>query len=387
MKHVPLTITCLFLGHLGFCQNDSLAANFAEAMEHYRIGEAIAIAEQRLSADSSNPSHTLDLVGAYTLAGLREEAIASLEAGLARDSSHTLLWFKLARLRENEDNPVAAVMAYQALFETDSTNVYFYGRAAAFARKIGFGGQARFWYERCIALEPENIDPYLNLAEAEMEMRAFYLADNRIAQALSLDSLYPKALFLAGKSANLQQDHPDADHYFAKLFASGGGTALAARYYGISLYHLQRYPEAIEMMQILIDEAPDLDFPHYYRGLCYRGMGDLAQAEIEFEKAIGKIKKDNLALYHEQLGLLYQMQEKHGEAIKQLQMARNLKSGSDQLYHLALSYEVWYADKTVALRTYEAYLEVADSSADERWNYARSRRDALVKEAHFEAEK
>lgn len=384
MKHTVFSLALLLITGVCLAQGDSLSTRFAEAMAHYRISDAVAIGAQRLATDSSHQGHLLDLVTAYGMAGMRDEAMACLEAGLERDSSQTLLWFKLARLRENEENPQKAVQAYQMLFRHDSSNTYFYGRAAAYARKIGFGWQARNWYERQIALEPANIEPYLHLAEAEMEMRAFYFADQSIARALQIDSLYPRTLFLAGKSANLQQDHTDADRYFSKLFAQGKGTALAARYYGLSLYHLKRYEASIEMMQMLIEEARDLDFPHYYRGLCYREMGETALAEKEFQTAIAKINKDNLATYHEQLGLLYQAQDKHGEAIKQLQMARNLKAGTDQLYHLALSYEAWYADKAVALRTYEAFLEVADSSEDARWDYARSRRDALMKQKHFD---
>ncbi len=383
MKNIQILGVMLLLSVVGSAQADSLSTRFAEAMAHYRIAEAVGIAEQRLAADSSHQGYLLDLVGAYGVAGMRHEAMACLEAGLERDSSQTLLWFKLARLRENDDSPMKAVEAYKMLFQHDSSNTYFYGRAAAFARKIGFGWQAKKWYEEQIALDPTHIDPYLNLAETEMEMRAFVYADQSIARALAIDSLYPKSLFLAGKSANVQQDHPDADRYFSKLFALGKGTALAARYYALSLYHLKRYPEAIDMLQVLIDEAPELDFPYYYRGLCHSEMGEPKEAEKDFQKAIANIKKDNLATYHEQLGLLYQSQGKHGEAIKQLQMARNLNAGPDQLYHLALSYEAWYADKAVALRTYEAFLEVADSNGDARWDHARGRRDALLKEAHF----
>jgi len=365
-------------------QQDSLSALFAEAMAHYRTAEAVDIGEQRLGADSSDQSLVLDLVSAYSRAGMREEAVSCLESGLAYDSTQAVLWFKLARLRENDDNPKKAVQAYHALFKNDSTNSYFYGRAAAFSRKIGYMWLATTWYEKVIGLDPDKVEPYLAKAETQMEMRAFYPADQTIARALKIDSLHPRTLFLAGKSANLQQDHTDADFYFTKLFAQGDGSALAARYYGLSLYHLKRYPESIDMMQVLIDEAPDLDFPYYYRGLCYREMGEDDLAEKAFQKAIDLIQKDNLATYHEQLGLLYQSQNKHRQAIHHLQTARNLGEDPDRIYHLAISYDAFYADKSVALRTYEAYLETADSTAEARTNYARSRRDALLKEAHFQ---
>lgn len=356
-------------------------------MAHYRISEAVAIGEQRLAADSSDQSLVLDLVSAYSRAGMREEAVSCLESGLARDSTQAVLWFKLARLRENDDNPNGALQAYRALFKNDSTNSYFYGRAAAFSRKIGYMWLATLWYEKVIEFDPGKVDPYLAKAETQMEMRAFYPADQTIARALAIDSLHPRALFLAGKSANLQQDHPDADRHFTKLFAQGDTSALAARYYGISLYHLGRYDESIAMMQILLDEAPDLDFPHYYKALAYKESGNPEAAEKEFRKAIEKVKKDNLATYFEQLGLLYQEREKHPEAIKHLQTARNLNADPEGLFHLAVSYDAYYADKSVALRTFEAYLENADSTAQDHFQYAESRRDQLIKENHFKGDR
>lgn len=366
-------------------QQDSLSTLFAEAMAHYRIQEAVSVGEMRLAADSTHTQASLDLATAYSMAGQREEAIHCLEAALALDSSQTLHWYKLARLREgNSDEPMAALQAYSALFETDTTNAYFYKRASAFARKLGMNWQAKLWQLQVVALQKDEVDPYLVLAEIDMETGAFVWADEHIRHALSLDSLHPRALFLAGKSAHLQKDHKDADDQFTKLKAQGQYTALAARYHGISLYHLGAYDASIAALQILVDEAPELDFPHYYMALSYQGKGDVENAQKSFETAIDKVKKNNLANYYEQLGLLHQSQEKHSQAIQHIQMARQLQGEPDHLFHLAISYDAWYQDKGTALRSFEAYLEQTDSSDAQKLEYASSRAKSLRKEFHFD---
>jgi tetratricopeptide (TPR) repeat protein len=80
----------------------------------------------------------------------------------------------------------------------------------------------------------------------------------------------------------------------------------AIRYAGISLYHLGRYEEAIEVLRTLSNVLNELDYPHYYMGLCMEKLGQIDMAEVQYGQAVNKALSGNLGTYYERLGLMQQ---------------------------------------------------------------------------------
>ncbi len=362
---------------------DSLRQKMNEALAKYQFEEAIDFGNAALALDSCNVGLLLQLGDAHRASGQGELALSCFIQAVAVDSLNAPAHFKLARYYENRRDFAEALATYKRLFEIDDSRAYFYRYGASLAAKMGILYDAIQWNLRSIELDPKSLAAYHALAELWIEMRGFYPADTLIAAALALDSNDVRSLYLAGKSAYLQQDYMDAVKRFRKLFDLKQGSAQAARYHGISLYHIKQYTEALEVLQELIAEASELDFPHYYRALCYQALDDPLKAEAEFKAAIAKVKVKNLALYHESLGIHLQSQSRDGDAIAHLRLAQQLDPDPEKLYHIALSYDRWYADKNMAISAYESYLHQTDSSVYERVDYASKRSNLLRREAHF----
>jgi tetratricopeptide (TPR) repeat protein len=238
------------------------------------------------------------------------------------------------------------------------------------------------YYQKTIELDSLDLSAYLGFAQYQMDGGAFYPADLLLKKALEIDSTSQAARVLSAKSAHLQDDPEDVIRLLKGRNFDAGYIVQAARYYGISLYKTDAYQDAIDALSMIPMMDPEADYPHYYTGLCHMALGNPSEAAAQFELAIEKATSPNLMMYHKMLGGAYQQTDDHKNAILHLRQAEFLGSESDLLYNLAVSYDAFYADKSIAINSFMAYLET-DTTDGERAQYARERVQALRSELHF----
>ena len=94
---------------------------------------------------------------------------------------------------------------------------------------------------------------------------------------------------------------------------------------------------------------------------------------------------DNLASYFTNLGAVFEEQGKFKESIQAYKLAYEESNDEILLYRLAKNYDVYYADKEIALKYYEKYLEKTDDSLNKKYtDYAKKRASSIKREIHFD---
>ncbi len=376
----------LFLGLIDLHSQDSTGywqEIYQESSSNYRFAEAIDAAENWARMDTSGTTALYELCSIYIKAGNHPKAMRALENLFSKDSLHIPGLNQLARLHSANQNTAAALNIYEKLMVADSTNPYYVRKAAGILLSEKKQELRTFTYmNRALELNPADVNLRIEAARFYMEGRAFYIADTLLTRALAIDSTHQVARLVAAQSAFLQNDPDDVVRLLKGVEFDAEHYIIAARYYGISLYNLNEFTNAVEVLKTIpmIDEK--VDYPHYYIGLSYIGLGMTTEAIQAFKMAIEKATSPNLTIYYEQLGQAQKSTGQHEKAIVSLRQARFLNEDKDILFKLAESYDAYYADKTIALKMYAHYLE-ADTTENENTIYARSRMEEIGKELHF----
>lgn len=130
----------------------------------------------------------------------------------------------------------------------------------------------------------------------------------------------------------------------------------------ITLFELGRYDAGIELLEDIVERAPELTAPRIDLGIAQHRAGNLEAAETNLRKALDS-SPDHL-VGHNELGIVYRKTGRFQEARKSYEAALAVYPG----YHLArrnlaVLCDLYLSDLDCALEHYEAYM--ATVSEDE----------------------
>jgi tetratricopeptide (TPR) repeat protein len=126
---------------------------------------------------------------------------------------------------------------------------------------------------------------------------------------------------------------------------------------GLCSWKLKDYDNAKEYLHQALNLDKEEKSTYYYLGLLYMDLKEYTRAKHNFTMAILKEKPD-IDNEHYNLGLIAQIEKKPKEAIKNFKKSYyNNQRNHKALYELAIMTDLYYKDKTIALKHYENYLE------------------------------
>ena len=275
-------------------------------IETHQYREAIAPLERLQAKSPSDFSLRIALIESCLKAGLNDRADRQIQESMKTPNRSPEEELDLARLLMDNKQPDAARWVLEQAVQAAPNLAEAHAGLGLALTDLGRYQEAEKELDRARQLSPGSADYAM-----------------RYAEALLLSKQYSAVLD------------------FLKSVQDRFGRLPEYRYkYGLACYGLSEYVSAIDDLEGLVRDYPNLDRAHYYLGHSYSATGDLAKAEAQYRKALALNPQD--AAYYAALGhtLRRDSEEKTDEAIEYLQKALQMDP-SDTLSRedLALCYE------------------------------------------------
>ncbi|MFD1215570.1 tetratricopeptide repeat protein [Microbulbifer celer] len=135
----------------------------------------------------------------------------------------------------------------------------------------------------------------------------------------------------------------------------------------VQLIQGERYPEAIELLQSVVDREQRLSAPYVNLGIAYYRSGDQKQAEEAFLEALRAAPLDPVA--SNELAVLYRRQGRFDEARTTYEEAlQNNPENLPLIKNLGILCDLYLQDVNCALAQFQQYLKYApDDSKVSIW--------------------
>ncbi len=364
--------------------NDSdFYRQFSSAMENGQIQTAIVIGEKWKLNESENINAYYLTAKALVKKGRKKDAIKNLNKALEIDSTHVPSLLASAELLKASNGD--ALELYEQLIFINPTNAYFYREAAESAVQSQKLDKALAYYSLAYQNDSLDLITITGFAKLLVDFKQYSDADSILSRALELDPSNRFSRLTKAKLAFDSENWEGAIEWLDPLMIDNP-PLMAMRYQGISLYQLGRYQEAIDILRLLSNSVNELDYPHYYMGLCMEKLGQTDMATVQYGQALNKALSGNLGTYYERLGLMQQASGNHKEAIESFLMAKHFSARNILNFHLAKSYDVYYQDSKPTLEMFETFIAQEDTLQSPEKTYAESRVAQLKKDRHFEGQ-
>lgn len=357
-------------------------SRYSAAIESGQFQSAISIGKEWKQEMETDVNAYYFYAKALAKKGRRKEAFDNLKQALVIDSTHVPALITYAELSKQHSN-ADALATYEKLIGINPSNAYFYREAAESAVEAQKFDKAIAYYSLAYQLDSLDIITVTGFSQVLLDFRQYDDADSLLNRAIHLDPSNRFARLTKAKLAMANEKWQEVLDWL-EPFMPNNPPLTAMRYAGISLYQLGRYEEAIETLRALSNTVNELDYPHYYMGLCMEKLGQFDMASVQYGQALNKALSPNLGTYYERLGLMQQETKKHKEAIDSFLMAKKFSGRNILNYHLAKSYDVYYEDQKMALDMFEAFVAQEDTLQSREKEYAENRVNQLKKERHFE---
>jgi len=311
---------------------------------------------------------------------------------------------KLAKVYNSNGNTAKAIQYYTEIVEKDTTNYLLLYKLGKLYTKTEQFKKARIIFDKLIAFEPNNANFLYQKALLETNI---YERGNLFLEVFKLDSLHTKSMyhlanffrtirdkdsarlfvnkgltikpnstkFLPLKINDLykQKKYKKALEYSLHLDSISKENVFANQRIGLCYWKLKDYDKAKEYLHLASRYDREEKTTYYYMGLFYKDIKDYKMAKLFFMQAIYHDKPD-IDNEHYNLGLIAQIEKKPKEAIKNFKEAfKNNRKNYLALFELAVMTDLYYKDKSVALKHYKNYIERFLPSNKENTAYVQKR--------------
>jgi tetratricopeptide (TPR) repeat protein len=261
----------------------------------------------------------------------------------------------------NKQNVTLAINDMKRALGIDSTVAVFHYELGNIYYMIAKPDEAKFFFEKCISIDPEHIDAHIKMAQIYFVFKAYDKAIKQINVALRVDDFIPEAYYLKGwiykeqgdtalavssfqTARELDDDYYDAHMQLGLLYATAHSDE-AIEYYNAALnvqpeslealYALGLYCQehnyldtAFECYRKILTLEPAYAVAEYNQGYIYLNYRvDFDSAVHYFTNAIAVYPEYPEALYNR--GLAYENLSQWKEAEADYRQALTIKPDFD----------------------------------------------------------
>ena len=298
----------------------------------------------------------------------------------ALDSTNSSVLISLGKILIQQHDWIKARKVYNSLIRNDSANSYYFEQAAKCNLQLNNADDAIIDFQIAHRLNPMN-------EQTILELSSLYLKNSQPLSAMRIinDGLayYPSSAEIwkiKGKIFLSMKEYENAIASYKSSIMFGDSSQTNFKDIGICNYFLEGYDSAIVYLNIAIKIEKDAT-SFFYLGASYKELKNYDEAIANLSAAADLLKNDFTAEVYTQLGSTYYLIKNYKEALNSYKEALREKPEKRELnFYLAVVYEHYYKDKSIAMNYYKKFL--ADSAkADKKLvNYAEERLSTLTED-------
>lgn len=368
----------------------------------YKYSDAVVSFEKAASL-TQNKTAVLFLLGnALESSGDDVKAIETYKELIAVDSMYIPAKARLAHVYKSQKEYLPAIEMFSSLVKLDSSNSYFYKQLAFCCNKFGFNEPVISYYEKAIALNPNDLESGRLLINEFINQKyyedAIRLVDSFLIRFPNNIDLLKQQAYISAIGGN----YLDAVRQFQKVVELGDSSLFTSKYYGQSLYNNGQYDKAIFWLNRYIKTNEDDTKNHYILGMAYQKDYQYTKSLEHFHTAMGQVFDKQLiarvfietgntySSYGDYLGFRdntgLQAPSMYKLAIENYLLAIDLTPTDFNINKiLGKLYEEKLKDQQVALYYFEKYYKELDTSKIDEWelSWIQQKITALKEEIHF----
>lgn len=141
-------------------------------------------------------------------------------------------------------------------------------------------------FEEVLKQDRKHVPSMINLTRAYLDLEQYDKASRMIDEAIAIDSANAKAHLVKGRVMQSTQNMEEATTAYLKSIQLDGFNPFA--YNNLALIYIQNgtYHEAIPLLEKGIGQKDDVAYFHNNLGIAYEGAGDQVKAEEAFQQAL-----------------------------------------------------------------------------------------------------
>ena len=326
MKRLLIVIGLLLLFFNAKAQTNVLAVadslynygSYAKAISYYnQLEDALPYSQQ--------------IAKSYVFLGNYDQAITYYNKALNSNRSNALLKFELCKLLIQTGKLQEAEVLLLELANTDAVNPNYQYYLGVVSNALGQYISAQDYFFKVFELDDSNQKALYELAKYNLKNRSFDKVEYYVKTGLKAYPNNKKLIALGGQSYYLQEDYHKAIAQFLKLLELGETTKFVNEKLGYAYSKVYNYSKAITYLEKALEKDPKDAYNHYQLGLNYQRNTQYLLAEKHISQSI-KLQEDPLDEVYIKLGVVYNLQEKHADAIQAFTKALKENPGSEAAY-------------------------------------------------------
>ena len=290
-------------------------------------------------------------------------------------------WINLGALYEEEENPPKAIKYYTRLHNDNPTNATYTRKLGRLYRSANNRIDAWKYYAMAYKTNPRDIKTAKGLAELAMANSQAELADSIIIAALKIDSTHIGLNLLRAKMMYKNKSYEETANILESVLSRYDFNTYYHKLYGYALVQIDSTDKAIFHLTRALESTPEDEKLHYYLARAYEDIGDNKTAIFHFEKATDFSISPSLDKYFKNLARLYDEQKDLPKAIEAYKESYRYGQDPKILYYLARASDIYYKDKSIAIKYYSRYIKSKDDTKSYK-AYAKQRKQYLKEVKH-----
>lgn len=369
MKRWIIGTVMIWMSAALFAQEAGVSQKYAQAqqaMQQFQYEKALELLSFCYHAEPTQADYLLQIGYCNTQLGRFKDAKMFYQQVLRLDSLHIGAISALAGISERESNYRQALDWYSQLIGLDSLNSYYHKKAGLARLRLGDGMSAVFSLREAYLLNDSDLELMDHLSSLYMELNADSSAEIILRRGLHIDPGNVRLLHNSARLYSKRRNHAAVVGAVERSRTEGDSSHYYQMVLAVAYLQLDSLEAGIALLEDLEAQNKGTEHVYAYLGTAWRKKGHAERAAFWYNEAITAAISPKTGSYYADLAAIRAEQKDFKKAAELYEKAYSYSNLPKDLFFWAQYSDLYFKDKTAALRLYQRYLSTNDKEYRER---------------------